>query len=175
MYPNQWSGWEQQLLQELGAPVNSATVGFLSAWGSMEGSDYSYNPLNITAPGQGVQDFSSPQAGIEATANFMQHGYQSIITALQSGNPWNYTNQIAQDLHDWSDGAYNKIKGASGNPTTTPSGGGSGWGGFGSGGTGFAPGGVPQIIAADWSPLTEILVVSASVLTLGFFLWKAYG
>lgn len=109
-----WSGWDWQLLQALGAPVTNQNISFLDSWQNAEQSDATYNPLNTTqqAAGStpynsaGVQNFTSASQGIAATVQTLRNGYYpNLLTALMSGNPYNYVQQIGPDLKTWGTGS----------------------------------------------------------------------
>jgi hypothetical protein len=91
-------GWESQILQALGAPVNPQTIGDLDLWQRYEGGSTlnaaSYNPLDTTLrePGSsamnsvGVQAFPNWQEGLAATVSTLkQNNMAGILRALQSG------------------------------------------------------------------------------------------
>jgi len=159
-----WSGWEQALLAQIGAPITAANVAFLDAWQKMEGGGAANNPLNVTWPPSnlapynsvGVQNYGSPSDGAAATATFMQHGYQSIITALQSGVPQQYSASIASDLHAWSGGGYSAISSFAGATA----------------GVGNAAS-LAIANAKEWPLATQRLVVVPVALALGFMMWGA--
>jgi hypothetical protein len=102
------SDWRVQLLTDIGAPTSATNLAALQAWALSESGynstygtnlaspAYGYNPLAIS-DGYGVPTvgmvnsivvkFGSTQAGALATARFMQHGYQGVITALRNSDP----------------------------------------------------------------------------------------
>lgn len=91
-----WQGWESDVLTAIGAPITAANVAFLDAWAQAEGGTAAYNPLNTTQTASGssdynsagVQDFTSPTQGANATATTLENGYYpALLAGLQSGNP----------------------------------------------------------------------------------------
>lgn len=112
---NQWQGWQADVLNAIGAPVNAATLNFLNAWQSIEGDGGNYNPLNSTqpAPGSwplagnpdGVQNYPNAIVGAAATAKTMLNGYyNNIVSALRSGNPCAYASSLGGELSTWGSG-----------------------------------------------------------------------
>jgi hypothetical protein len=102
------SDWRVQLLKDIGAPTSATNLAALQAWalsesgydstyGSYLASPQAYNPLAITdgygvptvgtVNSVGVLKFGSTQAGADATARFLQHGYSSVIQALRNSDP----------------------------------------------------------------------------------------
>lgn len=102
------SDWRVQLLTRLGAPVTWPNLDALQAWALSESgynSSYgtnlagplAFNPLAITdsygvptvgdVNSAGVKAFGSTAAGVDATAIFLEHGYQPVIQALKDSNP----------------------------------------------------------------------------------------
>src|SRR6516162_9106707 len=92
-------GWQQQVLQGVGAPITPANMQFVNAWQQAEGGTAANNPFNTTQtmPGSsfynqlgggiGVQSYGSPQQGIQATIRTLQNGnYGNILSALRSGS-----------------------------------------------------------------------------------------
>lgn len=109
--PNQWSGWEQDVLTAAGLKVTKSNVAFLAAWGADEHSGTSppsyFNPLNVTGyknasgsintygtnsiNGDGVQSYATKQQGVAATVAFLNMpNYTAVKAALASGNPVGY-------------------------------------------------------------------------------------
>jgi cell wall-associated NlpC family hydrolase len=93
------SDWREQILQNLKVPVTNENLRFLSAWAQAEGGGATNNPFNTTqvvgsannynnlGGGIGVQNYQSPEVGIQATVNTLTNGrYGNIIGALQKGD-----------------------------------------------------------------------------------------
>lgn len=93
------ASWQAELLRAIGAPETSTNVLALSLWANSEGvSPKNYNPLAITDPshkyphagvvapngGNPVYAFPTQETGVAATADFLSHGYSSVISAFQS-------------------------------------------------------------------------------------------
>ena len=93
--------WQYDLLQTLGAKPTPTNLQFLNLWAAAEGvAATNNNPLAITDPGNQWQHsgviapnggypvyaFPSESIGVQATASFLQHGYQPVIDALKAGN-----------------------------------------------------------------------------------------
>lgn len=109
-----FQGWEQQVLQDLGAPVTAASTTFLDAWASLEepsaNAGYENNPLNTKQPPPGspytgqVQDYSSPQLGAYETAATIANGfYPQLLANFKTGDPLSTGLQaVDQELHTWS-------------------------------------------------------------------------
>jgi len=92
--PN-FPGWQGMVLNGVGAPLTPANLQFINAWAQAEGGTASNNPFNTTQgmPGStsynsvGVQNFTTPQQGIQATVNTLNNGYYpNILSSLRSGN-----------------------------------------------------------------------------------------
>lgn len=113
--------WEEQLLALLGAPITQQNISFLDSWQSLEGpgvlnqgnnpfaleTSYYGGALSTLWNSQGVQMYPDLQTGLLNTRAFLQHGYQDIIAALKSGNPFSYN--LSSSLKAWSNGAYSSI------------------------------------------------------------------
>src|SRR5215471_7117037 len=92
--------WREKILMGVGVPVTPDNLRFLDAWARAEGGSASNNPFNTTLQtggstgfynqlggGIGVQNYGSPQAGIDATVNTLTNGrYGNIIGAMRQGN-----------------------------------------------------------------------------------------
>lgn len=88
-------GWQQQILSKVGAPATPENVRYLNAWAQAEGGGASNNPFNTTEGGHGatgsynsvgVENYGSPQGGVQATADTLLNGkYGNILSALKSG------------------------------------------------------------------------------------------
>ena len=110
---NQFAGL---LLDQLGAPNNGSTVGFLTAWMAREGTSAANNPLATTLPWPGASDFNSVgvknypdlQSGVAATAQTLTGGYPAIVADLQRGDGGAAGNEHAE-LSKWSGGGYDTI------------------------------------------------------------------
>lgn len=96
----------EAILRGIGAPVTSNTLASLYAWRQTEGGNATYNPFNTThklegstlyaGSSHGVQNYPTPQAGLEATLKTLQNGrYDSIIAALQlNATPETFANAV---------------------------------------------------------------------------------
>jgi hypothetical protein len=111
-----WQGWENDVLTAIGAPITAANIAFLDAWQHAEGGSATYNPLNTTQPASGstpynsagVQDFTTPTQGANATKQTLENGYYpAIVSALQSGDPLNNGDlgAMSQELNKWGTGS----------------------------------------------------------------------
>lgn len=87
--------WALALVQALGGTPTPQIVNLLVAWIDKEGTAAAWNPLAITGKASGstqfnsigVQNFTSFQQGVQATAQFLQNGrYNDIVAAIRSGN-----------------------------------------------------------------------------------------
>jgi len=178
------SDWRVQLLTAIHAPVNATNLTALQAWALSESGYNSewgtnqagppgvgptgpyggYNPLAITDSwgvpttgdinSDGVKQFASTQAGVEATVRFFQHGYTPVIDALRSSDPVALYQAVNQsgwcrgcqsglypvDLHGYLSGQ--QIQG--GSSTFKGS-----FGGIGAGGTNSPGGGSPGASGSD--------------------------
>lgn len=118
-----FQGWEAQTVAQLNAqgvkvPLTANVVKFLDQWQAAEGNGGANNPLNTTQTGfpssgtvadtPGVQNYTTPQAGAAATAATIKQ-YPSIVTALQSGNPYNpnYAPALTTSFYTWTHGPNN--------------------------------------------------------------------
>jgi hypothetical protein len=87
--------WRQQLLKAIKAPVTQSNLAYLNAWNRAEGNSFANNPFNTTlqtgnqigpANEHGVRAYSSPRAGINATARTLRETpYAGIVKALRKG------------------------------------------------------------------------------------------
>jgi hypothetical protein len=84
----------EAVLRGIGAPVTGNTLASLYAWRQAEGGKAAYNPFNTTwkLPGStrygtnthGVQNYTSPQQGVEATVKtLLGSKYTGIVKALR--------------------------------------------------------------------------------------------
>src|SRR5262245_48522793 len=93
--------WQAQILQAPGinAPLTRQNFDALNAWQRAEGGTALNNPVNTTLStpgatsynnlggGTGVQNYQTPQAGIQATINTLTNGnYGGVLSALRAGN-----------------------------------------------------------------------------------------
>lgn len=116
-----FQGWETQTVAQLNAqgvkvPLTANVVKFLDQWQAAEGAGGANNPLNTTQTGfpssgtvagtPGVQNYTTPQAGAAATAATIAQ-YPAIVTALQSGNPYNpnYAPALTTSFYTWTHGS----------------------------------------------------------------------
>jgi len=105
--------WAQAVLDGLGAPSDPntpqglANIGFLEAWRKAEGTAASYNPLATTLPlgdstdfnSIGVQNYATPQDGVNATVKTLLAGYPHVLGMLRVGGP----GAIADNTGVWAD------------------------------------------------------------------------
>lgn len=106
--------WASAILKQIGAPANSTNIGYLIGWFALEGGGGKNNPLNTklltsgsvgSVPGtNGVQNYSSPQAGVRATAQTLLKGFPNIVLFLQAGQGIPANSQTEYELHAWSAG-----------------------------------------------------------------------
>src|SRR5262245_21146770 len=92
--------WREQILTGVGAPVTTENLKFIDAWTRAEGGTAENNPFNTTlvvggvsrnyndlGGGIGVQRYTSPDIGIQATVDTLTNGrYGNIIGALKAGD-----------------------------------------------------------------------------------------
>jgi cell wall-associated NlpC family hydrolase len=92
--------WREQILMGVGARPTSENLRFFDAWQRSEGGNASNNPFNTTqvmggvsrkyndlGGGIGVQNYLTPQMGVDATINTLTNGrYGNIIGALRRGD-----------------------------------------------------------------------------------------
>ena len=96
---NTRQGFAVALLNALGAPVTSQNLSAIVSWEIQEGGGFgnraAFNPLNTTLrlPGSrtvtrvGVQAYTSPSQGLQATVQTLRNGlYGGILAALRAGN-----------------------------------------------------------------------------------------
>lgn len=115
-----FQGWETQTVAQLNAqgakiPLTANVVKFLDQWQAAEGAGGANNPLNTKQTGypssgtvagtDGVQNYATPQAGAAATAATITQ-YPGVVTALQSGNPYNpnYAPALTTEFYIWTHG-----------------------------------------------------------------------
>lgn len=112
-----YSSWFAQLLTALNIPVTSGALQGLADVVGEEGANAYNNPFNIEwHPGQssawqgianfnsvGVQEYATPEAGINATAQFltMNPRYQNLLAALRSGSRSNVQSALVQE-YTWA-------------------------------------------------------------------------
>jgi hypothetical protein len=107
------------ILKTLRAPVTQANIQSLVHWQTLEGANSYNNPLNTTLHTSGsvgvfnsvgVQEYSSPTAGIQATVATLESGYGAIIAALRAGNGLSGGGgEVAAELSKWSGGGYSSV------------------------------------------------------------------
>lgn len=92
--------WAVQLLEALGAPVNSSNVNFIYQWEQSEGGGGEYNPLNQgTVPGNtsltnsgnqyggGSANYVSWNAGITGAVDYLHmSNYTKVLAGLMAGD-----------------------------------------------------------------------------------------
>lgn len=138
-------GFSSSLITALGGTPTNAKIAFLNLWVSHEGNNSGgangvNNPLNIFVNGK-PGNFATPQAGVQATAQFLKGSYYSKVTSLLKAP--NATGlQLAQAVENspW-DGGFSKTSGHYGatyNPSTGTYSGGSLSQAFSSGATALA-------------------------------------
>lgn len=112
--------WAVAILDALGAPATGANVASLRGWFLREGGGGANNPMNTTlanVPGAagsinsvGVQNYSTPADGVNATAVTLNGGYPAIVADLKAGNGLANPSPEAQaELSKWSGGGYTSI------------------------------------------------------------------
>lgn len=88
-------GWQQLVLQGVGAPTTPQNIKYVNAWAQAEGGGATNNPFNTTQPvsgatsynSVGVRNYSTPQQGIQATIQTLKNGhYSNILSALTKGD-----------------------------------------------------------------------------------------
>jgi len=124
-------GWQDQILQGVGAPSTPQNMQLMNAWAQAEGGGASNNPFNTTqmAPGAtaynsaGVRNFTTPQQGIQATIDTLQNGYYpDILSSLRSGGSAMATAQaIANSPWGTGRGVLNVLGGSQGSAAPSPS------------------------------------------------------
>lgn len=95
------TGFYQELLRAVGAPVTRENLRALLAWQRAEGGRATYNPFNTTQPAAGatwyntfgpngefhVRNYPDAETGRHATATTLLNGrYPGILKALRAGN-----------------------------------------------------------------------------------------
>ena len=112
--------WAAAILAALKAPATAANLSSLTNWFGHEGGGGANNPLNTTLHttgstgsinSAGVQNYSSPAAGVTATAKtLLGGGYNAIVAALRAGvGLSNGDGQVASELSTWSGGGYSSV------------------------------------------------------------------
>lgn len=113
--------WNTDLLKAIGAPASAANLQSLANWEAKEEptNDWAHwnNPLNTTVGAgtpmnsAGVQQFSTLQEGLNATAATLEQGnFQAIRMALISGQGLSSgISGVSQELSTWSGGGYNSV------------------------------------------------------------------
>jgi hypothetical protein len=119
------TAWTDALLRRIGAPVTTANRAFISGWAKREGTAAANNPLattlrlpgSVPLPGNpaGVQQYTTPASGVEATARTLLSGYPSIVSELRTGNP-RFTLPVGSELGKWSGGGYSSFTPGAGYP-----------------------------------------------------------
>lgn len=158
--------WEEDFLNGIGAPITSENINFVNDWNAHEGNLAGAsglginNPFNTTLAGfggvsvnsAGVKSYPSLAEGIQATIQTLrsgaQYGYNTIIQALQSGNPWNFAGPLQGPLGTWGTGGGFVVNDA-GKQITNPVSGGTGASGPAQPGSGG--GTVTVSPCQDWS------------------------
>ena len=122
-------GWQNQILQGVGAPSTPQNMTALNAWAQAEGGSAANNPFNTTEPMQGASNYNSvgvrnyltPQQGIKATIDTLNGpigNYGPILAALKAGNnPMAVAQAIAGSQWGTGQGVVNVLGGQSG-PTS---------------------------------------------------------
>lgn len=88
----------EAILRAIGAPVTGNTLALIYAWRQTEGGKATYNPFNTTwkKPGStlygkntaGVQNYLTPQDGVDATVQTLTMArYAPIVALLQADTP----------------------------------------------------------------------------------------
>src|SRR5215831_14335844 len=110
--------WQAQILRGVNAPVTPQNLQAVDAWQRAEGGGALNNPFNTTQAGGvssynsvGVQNYATPQVGIQATIDTLRNGrYGPVIAALQQGNspqavasavgasPWGTSGQLMSQI-----------------------------------------------------------------------------
>jgi len=112
--------WAASILKALSAPVTSANVSSLEDWFEHEGGGGQNNPLNTTLEtsnvvatinSAGVRSYSTPAAGVAATAQtLLGSGYSAIVSALRAGTGLaNAGGAVSSELSTWSEGGYSSL------------------------------------------------------------------
>lgn len=107
--------WAESLLRLLKAPVTVRNLRAVVSWESAEGTTAKWNPLATTKkmPGStnfnstGVQNYDSPQQGLEATIKTLRepgHNYAPILRRLHR-NRWAYWTLRAVAASSWGTGS----------------------------------------------------------------------
>jgi hypothetical protein len=102
------------ILRGIGAPVTGNTLALIYAWRQTEGGKATYNPFNTTLkkPGStlyaknthGVQNYATPQDGVDATVTTMLHPRYADIMALLRANADPTTTAKAIIASKWGTG-----------------------------------------------------------------------
>lgn len=114
------TAWAGAILTAISAPLTSANIASLKDWFEHEGGGGANNPLNTTLStsdvtdtinSAGVKSYSSPDAGVEATAKtLLGSGYSAIVSALHAGvGLSNGSSGVSQELLTWSGGGYSEL------------------------------------------------------------------
>lgn len=100
-----WKGWDTELLQAQGDPVNAETLAVVDAFQAVEGHGGNYNPFNVgpgpfngrnlsDAPWSGTPspypptlDFPGPSQGTEASIIVGESNWPTLLAALKTGHP----------------------------------------------------------------------------------------
>lgn len=107
-----FAGWETDVLAQIGAPDTQTNVQFLGTWHNFELSACANNPLNTTLAvasstkcnSAGVRSYTSAAMGAQATAATLTNGrYPALVAALQTGDPYSYTDPdgVAANIRTW--------------------------------------------------------------------------
>lgn len=111
--------WATSILKSIGAPVTNANLQSMVNWFGREGGGGANNPLNTTlsnTPGAagainsaGVQNYSTPQNGVTATASTLQ-SYPSILADLKKGIGLSTGDPgVSSELWTWSGHGYTSV------------------------------------------------------------------
>jgi hypothetical protein len=113
------TGFGEELLKKLGAPVTPENMRFLDAWQKAEGGSQD-NPFNTTQNAEGARRFNSVgvkrypsmEIGVDATVKTLTNGhYGEILDALQRGNSAHQA-AVAVENSPWGtrDGVLNVLR-----------------------------------------------------------------
>ena len=122
--------WAEELLNAGGWPVTKLAVTDIICWQNQENTKAKFNPLATTKPmpgstmfndlgnGQGVQNYTSAEQGLEATVKTLNNGYYpGILDALVAGGSGDFGLTVSQT--QWGTG-YFTVTGQSTKALTSP-------------------------------------------------------
>jgi hypothetical protein len=122
--------WAEALLNAGGWPVTKLAVTDIICWQNQENTEAKFNPLATTEPmpgstmfndlgnGQGVQNYTSAEQGLEATVKTLNNGYYpGILDALVAGGSGDFGLTVSQT--QWGTG-YFTVTGQSTKALTSP-------------------------------------------------------